>query len=99
MKLNEKNSKFAIVRTAFHGGGVVAFTNSLKQAMRIKSKHTAEDCECGCCGIVPITKSAYWEMLEAENRFGEPIFDSDDIFMYDELPTFNTNMSYYKLAI
>lgn len=31
MKLNEKNAQFAVIATAFHGGGVISFHNSLER--------------------------------------------------------------------
>ena len=36
MKLNENNAKFAVVASAFHGGGVISFHNSLKAALKAR---------------------------------------------------------------
>lgn len=54
MRLTEKNSKYAIVRTAFHGGGVIAYTNSSAVAQRVQRKNTQQQCDCGCCAIVTV---------------------------------------------
>lgn len=58
MKITEKNAKFAIVRTAFHGGGAASFHNSLEAAERALKKEILKSCQCGCAAIVPITTAA-----------------------------------------
>jgi hypothetical protein len=61
-KLNEKNANFAIVRTAFHGGGIASFHKSLKAAKRLEKTHSIFGCDCGCCSIIPITEEARKEL-------------------------------------
>lgn len=52
MKLNEKNSKFCVVRTGFHGGGIVSFHISLNAALKSKNNNIYPGCDCGCCDWV-----------------------------------------------
>lgn len=57
-----KNAKYAVVRTAFHGGGVVSSHKSLAAAEKAANKYRNPECECGCCAIVPITAEAREKM-------------------------------------
>ena len=64
MKLNEKNARFAVVKTAFHGGGVISFHNSLAEALKVDKKFSSGGCICGCCRVIPITEEARKELFE-----------------------------------
>ena len=63
MKLNENNSRFAVVATAFHGGGVISFHNSLDAALKSERKYASGSCICGCCRVIPITEEARKELF------------------------------------
>lgn len=97
--LDEKTSKFAVVRTAFHGGGVVKFTNSIAVAERIErvvKKHNS-DCTCGCCEIVAVNKTGRKELYE--HYKSEPWCSSiNDITMYNELTTYKSELPYYTIC-
>lgn len=67
MKLNETNASFAVVATAFHGGGTWTYHNSLDQAMKSCKQHTNPRCVCGCCAVIPITEQARNQMIEYIN--------------------------------
>ena len=64
MKLNEKNARFAVVKTAFHGGGVISYHNSLEEALKSDRKYSSGGCTCGCCRVIPITEEARKELFE-----------------------------------
>ena len=68
MKLDETNARFAVVRTAFHNGGTISFHNSLEAAKTAKKQNTSATCECGCCGVVPVTPEARTELMDDANR-------------------------------
>lgn len=95
MKLNEKNAKFAVVRTAFHGGGVVSYHTSLAAAERAGRSETNSSCCCGCCGIVPITIQAAKEMKKAGHFDGEYM---DEITLLPDLPVYNDDIGYWHLC-
>lgn len=57
-----KNVKYAVVRTAFHGGGVISSHKSLTAAEKAAKKYKNPECSCGCCAVVPITVQAREEM-------------------------------------
>lgn len=100
MKLTAENSKFAVCKTAFHNGGTILFTNSLKRAIDVAAAECSGDCQCGCAGVVAITKEARTEMLNYRNKLGEPVWEEkEDIPMYDSLPTYQANgESYWTLC-
>ena len=56
MKLNEKNANYAVIKTAFHGGGVVSYHKSLTAAEKACKKFRGNNCICGCCAVVTIDK-------------------------------------------
>lgn len=58
MRLTENNAKFAVVKTAFHGGGILSLHISAEAAERAARKYKQNDCKCGCCRVVPITELA-----------------------------------------
>ena len=64
MKLNENNSKFAVVKTAFHGGGAISYHNSLTEALKSERKYASGGCICGCCRVIPITEEARKELFK-----------------------------------
>jgi hypothetical protein len=45
-----------VVRTRFHGGGIVSTHRSLLAALRAARKQTISGCTCGCCGVVPASQ-------------------------------------------
>nr|DAU29779.1 MAG TPA: hypothetical protein [Caudoviricetes sp.] len=57
-----KNARYAVVRTAFHGGGVISSHKSLAAAEKATNKYRNPECVCGCCAVVPITAEAREEM-------------------------------------
>lgn len=57
-----ENAKYAVVRTAFHGGGVESVHKSLTAAERAAKAYRKSGCECGCCAVIPITVQAREEM-------------------------------------
>ena len=89
MKLNENNARFAVVSTAGHGGGTISFHNSLKEALKSKRHHTAEDCTCGCCSVVAITEEANKELRMLEDYY----YTSN--YLYKDLPEYQANGEYY----
>lgn len=58
MRLTENNARFAVVKTAFHGGGVISYHYSADQADRAARKFRQPDCSCGCCRVVPVAELA-----------------------------------------
>ena len=96
MKLDETNSKFAVVKTAFHNGGTVCFTNSLDVAEREEHKFCGSDCECGCCGIVPVNEEGAKELRTRKDRNGYPYYVEDIPAMYADLPTWELGKQHYS---
>lgn len=86
MKLNENNANFAVVGTAFHGGGVISYHKSLRAAERSARCSVVGECDCGCCGVVPITESARREMMQFY-RYNI----RDDIRLLHEIPFYSGN--------
>lgn len=101
-KLTKNNSKYAIVRTAFHGGGVIAFSNSLENAKRIERKNTISCCCCGCCAVVPITEEAKSDLIDFiccdEYTFGYRDYLEEEMSLYDELAFYNGNNHYSTIC-
>ena len=62
MQITSKSAAYAVVRTAYHGGGVASVHKSLAVAERAAKKCSNPECSCGCCGVVPITAKARREM-------------------------------------
>jgi hypothetical protein len=46
--------KWAVVRTAFHGGGIVSRHTTEVLAERAAQRYAMADCECGCAGVLPL---------------------------------------------
>jgi len=47
-----KQEKFYVVRTAFHGGGIVSRHQSLQGATQAMLRYRGSNCECTCAGVV-----------------------------------------------
>ena len=86
MRLNEKNAKFAVVKTAFHGGGIVSYHNSLDEALKSERKYASGDCTCGCCRVIPITGEAQKELFERG-------YSSQYAALLEEIPQYSGNES------
>ena len=89
MKLNENNARFAVVRTALHGGGTISFHKSLKAALKVEKENTQSDCVCGCCAVVPITKEARKELVK--NGYAE-----SETALYEDVPSYTANGEHYS---
>lgn len=97
MKLDEKNARFAVIATAFHGGGVISFHKSLKAALRADKESTQGGCTCGCCAVVPITREARRELARAE--YSEySACDESEITLYKDLPCYTGNEHYSRIC-
>ena len=46
--------KWCVVKTAFHGGGILSKHKTFKEALKAANKFRGSDCDCGCCGIIRI---------------------------------------------
>lgn len=92
MKLTEKNAKFAVVATAFHGGGVISYHNSLAEAIKAERKATSPCCLCGCCKVVPITRAARKEL-----DYVRPLTTPDTPYLA-EIDCYTGNEPYWMLA-
>lgn len=94
MKLTEENSRFAVIKTAFHGGGTISFHRSLHAALRARDAFQSKGtCSCGCAGVVPVTKEAreYAKFMIDTCRGDSPL--------YAEYPTLDaTQRSPYELC-
>ena len=100
MILTEKNARFAVVKTAFHNGGTISFHNSLDAAMKMKKKHQRGECVCGCAGVVPVTEDAQNEIIEARDRWNNPIYTAYAApTLYANLPEFGVGkLNPYELC-
>lgn len=58
MKLSENNANFAVVKTAFHGGGILSLHVSAEAAERAARRFRQRDCTCGCCRVVTVAELA-----------------------------------------
>jgi len=52
MDNNHRLHKYVLVRTQFHGGGVVSSHRSLAAAEIAQRKYRSSDCTCGCACVV-----------------------------------------------
>lgn len=66
MKLNENNSNFAVKASNFHGGNIISFHNSLKEALKTERKNRVPNCKCGCAYIIPLNEQAKKALLKNE---------------------------------
>ena len=92
MKLDEKNARFAVIATAFHGGGVISFHKSLKAALRADKESTQGGCTCGCCAVVPITREARRELAKID------YCDGSEITLYKDLPYYTGDEHYSRIC-
>lgn len=97
MKLNEYNSRFAVVLTALHGGGAIEFCKSLQEAMKTMREVKSGTCICGCCDIVPITEEARDEMIAYRGEYGQQYFYEYETLLYSEIPENMENGEHYSL--
>lgn len=81
-----KNAKYAVVSTAFHGGGVISSHQSLAASEKAAKKCRIANCECGCCAVVPIATQAREEMP----NHGRDICDNL-IPLLEEIPVYTGN--------
>lgn len=88
-----KNARYAVVRTAFHGGGVVSSHKSLAAAEKAAKKYRNPDCSCGCCAVVPITAEAREEMPDCGRDMCGQLLQ-----LLEEIPAYaDNNFSPYVL--
>jgi hypothetical protein len=52
MASNHRLHKYVLVRTKFHGGGLISSHRSLEAAERAQRQYRKTDCTCGCARIV-----------------------------------------------
>jgi hypothetical protein len=57
--------RWYVVRTAFHGGGIISTHGTLGAAHRACRAWAAGDCTCGCAGVV---EAADYNGLETQDR-------------------------------
>lgn len=93
MQITSKSAAYAVVRTAYHGGGVESVHRSLAAAERAAEAYRSAGCTCGCCAVIPIT---------AQARQAMPDHGRDDcgvlIPLLFEIPAYNGNeLSPYSL--
>ena len=91
MKLNENNSKFAVVKTAFHGGGIVSYHNSLAEAIKSERKYASGGCICGCCRVIPITEEARKELFRR-------CYSSQYVVLLEDIPCYTGNENPYTIC-
>ena len=91
MKLTEKNAKFAVVKTAFHGGGVISYHNSLEETLKADKKFSSGGCICGCCRVIPITEEAREEIFEQG-------YCSRHADLLEDIPYYTGNDSPYAIC-
>ena len=66
MQITSKSAAYAVVRTAYHGGGVESVHKSLTAAERAAKAYRRSGCECGCCTVIPITAQARQAMKDGD---------------------------------
>lgn len=91
MKVSKENANYAVVYTAFHGGGTVGFYKTLTGALMAEKKYSVSGCCCGCCGVVALNQSAVSELLDINYYY-------EEVPLYDDLPNYNGNNSPYSLC-
>ncbi len=60
---------YLVVRTAFHGGGLVSKHRTVARAAEAVAHCESQDCTCGCARIVP---AAEWDMLPYASESRDP---------------------------
>ena len=67
-----EDARYAVVRSAFHGGGLISLHKSFFQALRSLRKSKFSDCQCGCAGIVDLrAKESYFDESEYINIYSK----------------------------
>ena len=70
--MKQKNNRYQVYSTAFHGGGFESSHRSLAEAEKVvEEKQKRTDCICGCLGIVD-TKFASPGTQESQDRWPCP---------------------------
>lgn len=57
MKKLRKETRYVVVRTRFHGGGIVSCHTSLEAAVKAAHRTMTSECVCGCAHVVSVTSS------------------------------------------
>ena len=83
MRITSKSAAYAVVRTAYHGGGVESVHKSLTAAERAAKAYRRSGCECGCCAVIPITAQARQAMPDHGRDY-----DGDLLPLLDEIPEY-----------
>lgn len=97
MKLDETNSKFAVVKNAFHGGGTISFHNSLNAALKAEKKYINFFGD--YCAIVPVTEEAYNELIQIGYLIEEYDEHDDEIItLYKDLSCYTGNEHYSTIC-
>jgi len=60
--------KYYVVRTAFHGGGIVSRHLSRERAEAAARRYRAKDCICGCAGVFSDEEYEQLETLDENQR-------------------------------
>lgn len=65
---NINKAKYAVLRTCFHGGGLISLHKSLNQAIKSMIKHEYKDCMCGCAGIVDLSADQFNHLYDEKRH-------------------------------
>lgn len=85
-----RDYNFAVVRTTFHGGGVVSRHVAFDYALKAARADRVSDCACGCADVFPLNDNARSEMI----HFG--YFNQDDyVVLFDDLPFYDPSLGPY----
>lgn len=98
MRLTEKTAEYAILKTAYHGGGIIGFSNSLTSALKTAKKHTNSHCSCGCCGVVPITPEARTTMRNYVDDYGNKPYANNILPLLSAYPDYQPELKYFELC-
>jgi hypothetical protein len=55
---------YYLVKTRFHGGGIVSRHKTLRAAEKAAKHWRSTSCTCGCCGVV--TAADYEHLIDAD---------------------------------
>ena len=98
MRLTEATAEYAILKTAYHGGGIIGFSNSLTSALKTAKKHTNSHCSCGCCGVVPITPEAQAAMGKYIDDYGNRPYAHNIPPLLSTYSEYRPDMPYFELC-
>ena len=62
---------WCVVKTRFHGGGIVSRHTTKELAERAARKWRSKDCMCGCCGVVSDEQYRALPQAEDVNRYSD----------------------------